>query len=67
MSIKLTIDCEDAAEATTYLSAPAYYNLISDFSNQIRSAYHHGGDILEIVETYKSSFYEATDHHQGPY
>lgn len=67
MSFKITIECEDEAEALIYLNARAYHNLITDFSNQIRNCDKHDIDIKSIIELFKIDFYSATEHHNGPY
>lgn len=65
--IKLEIVCEDADEARLILNAQQYHNLIYDFTNQIRSARKHDGDVDKVIDTFIESFYTALDHHQGPY
>ena len=65
--IKLEIECEDADEARLILNAQAYINLINDFTNQIRSARKHDGDVNKVIDIFIGDFYTAIDHHQGPY
>ncbi|UOF80708.1 hypothetical protein [Caudoviricetes sp.] len=67
MSFKITIECEDEAEALMYLNARSYYNLINDFSNHLRNCDKHDIDIKSIIELFKADFYSATEHHNGPY
>jgi len=66
MSFKITIECEDEAEALIYLNARSYHNLITDFSYQIRNCDKHDGDMRSVVEMFKTTFYNATEHHNGP-
>jgi hypothetical protein len=67
MTIQITITCEDNAEALLYLNAVSYHSLISDFQNQIRLAKKHDGDVLKVVDNFMTDFYNATEHHIGPY
>lgn len=67
MTIQLIITCEDNTEASMYLNAVSYHNLISDFCNQIRQAKKYDGDVLNVVDIFMPDFYTATEHHNGPY
>ena len=67
MTIQITIECENNDEAMMYLSAVSYHNLISDFYNQVRLAKKHDGDVLKVFDTFESEFYNAVEHHTGPY
>lgn len=67
MTIQITIECQDNAEAVMYLNAVSYHNLISDFCNQVRLARKHDGDVLKVFDTFASDFYNAIEHHTGPY
>lgn len=65
--IKLEIQCEDTDEARVVLNAHNYLCLIADFTNQIRLARKHDGDVNQVINKFITDFYTATEHHQGPY
>jgi hypothetical protein len=65
--IKLELECEDVDYARVVLNAHSYLSLITDFTNQIRLARKHGGDVNQVIDNFFSDFYTATEHHNGPY
>ena len=67
--IELTIKCESLEEASTYLSAPQYLNLLSDFYSALRNSRKHGldADVLKTVDMFMSDLSRAIDHSQGAY
>lgn len=67
--LELKFTCEDRAEAQQLLNAQQYYNLISDFTQAIRSARKHGddSDVVRVVASFYSDFLQACDHCEGPY
>lgn len=67
--IDLVIKCETLEEASVYLNAHQYLNLISDFYSALRSAKKHGSDtdVLKTVDMFEHDFISAIDHSQGAY
>jgi transcription elongation factor Elf1 len=67
--LELKFQCQDTAEAQHLLNAQQYYNLISDFTQAVRSARKHGTDedVVRVVENFYSDFLQACDHCEGPY
>lgn len=65
--IKIEIECEDTDEARVVLNAHHYLSLITDFTNQIRLARKHDGDVNDVIDSFINNFYTAIDHHNGPY
>ena len=67
MTIQISLQCEDAEEARKYLNAVAYHSLIWDFAERMRQAEKHDGELLAVLNMFKQDFYNATEHHCGPY
>lgn len=67
--IEITIKCESADEARTYLNAPQYLNLLQDFYEALRGARKHGtdADVLLQVEQFYPDLAKAIDHNTGAY
>ena len=65
--IKLEIECEDADEARLILNAQQYHSLICDFVQQIFTARRHDGDVNSVIDNFIGDFFNATEHHHGPY
>jgi hypothetical protein len=67
--IDLVIKCESLEEASTYLSAQQYLNLLHDFYSALRSAKKHGSDedVLKTVDMFMPDLSRAIDHSQGAY
>ena len=67
--IDLVIKCESLEEASTYLSAQQYLNLLHDFYAALRNAKKHGSDedVLKTVDMFMPDLARAVDHSQGAY
>lgn len=65
--LELKIQCEDADQARIYLAAINYHNLITDFHQALRSAEKHDGNVLQIIQAFRSDFAACATSHEGPY
>lgn len=67
--LELKFQCQDPAEAQHLLNAQQYYNLISDFTQAMRTARKHGtdADVARVVDNFYSDFLQACDHCEGAY
>ena len=67
--LELKITCDSAEEARIYLNAHQYLNLLTDFTEAIRSATKHGTekDVLHQVTVFYREMCSATEHHMGAY
>jgi hypothetical protein len=67
--IELVIKCESLEEATTYLSAQQYLNLLQDFYSALRNSRKHGSDadVLKTVDMFMPDLIAAIAHNEGAY
>lgn len=67
--LELNINCSSREEASVYLNAPNYHNLICDFYMAVQQAKKHGtdADVLFQVKHFFDDFAKATEHNLGAY
>lgn len=69
--LELNIKCDTVEEANIYLNAQQYLNLITDFAEALRNAEKYSDNVdqamLLAVNSYKSDFFKAAQHHNGAY
>jgi hypothetical protein len=67
--IELVIKCESLEEASTYLSAQQYLNLLQDFYSALRNSRKHGSDadVLKTVDMFMPDLIAAIEHSEGAY
>lgn len=67
--LKLEFQCESHEEASVYLNAHQYHNLLSDLYESLRSARKYGSDadVLTKVETFMPDLARAIEHNLGAY
>lgn len=67
--LELNLKCESREEASVYLNAHAYHNLICDFYAALRSAQKHGTDkdVLNQIEHFMPDLAKAVEHNLGAY
>ena len=67
MTIQLTINCETKDEATMYLNAQQYLNLLSDIQSQIRDCLKYEQNMNTTLNSIYKDVCQCTEHHLGPY
>ena len=67
--IELVIKCESLEEASTYLSAQQYLNLLQDFYSALRNSRKHGSDadVLKTVDMFMPDLIAAISHNEVAY